>query len=166
VSRGNNEGSIYFDSPVGVYRVAVTLPGGRRKKVSAKTRDGKARQTVGWARFCRGQAPAMAERRNKVARYVARIAEVPATPTAGRRALTPERADALLPAWPTTASRGRRPLSIPVPVGETLQVHRRRQLEPRRVAGAAWQDSGLVFTTQASSGPPRPAGWSATTGNR
>ncbi len=38
--RGNGEGSIYFDSSVGVYRAAVTLPDGRRKRVSAKTRKG------------------------------------------------------------------------------------------------------------------------------
>ncbi|MGI8751731.1 MAG: tyrosine-type recombinase/integrase [Acidimicrobiales bacterium] len=36
--RGNGEGSIYFDASVGVYRAAVTLPDGGRRRVSAKTR--------------------------------------------------------------------------------------------------------------------------------
>src|ERR1700674_736192 len=36
--RGNSEGSIYFDASVGLYRAAVTLTGGKRKRVSARTR--------------------------------------------------------------------------------------------------------------------------------
>jgi integrase len=290
MSRGNNEGSIYFDNSVGLYRAAVTLPDGRRKKVSAKTRadvsrkltalqgqitaglpaastdrlgpfldwwlttleakasagaksvntvdnarwavetwikpalggkrlreiepehvemllakmvaDGKARRTVGRVRSYFGQALATAERRNKVARNVARIAEMPATATpAGRRALTPEEAATLLSAmaghrleglfvvglmlglrpgeltglrWTdvdvagarlvvdvslkherktlrigeTKTAKSRRPLSIPAPVGDALRTHRRRQLEERLQAGVAWQESGLVFTTQ------------------
>jgi hypothetical protein len=34
---GQNEGSVYFDASVGLWRGAVTLPGGVRKRVSAKT---------------------------------------------------------------------------------------------------------------------------------
>jgi integrase len=48
----------------------------------------------------------------------------------------------------TQTATSRRPLSIPVPVGGALRVHRRRQLEERLMAGAAWQESGLVFATQ------------------
>lgn len=36
--RGNNEGSVYFDASVGRYRAAVSLPNGRRKTVSGRTR--------------------------------------------------------------------------------------------------------------------------------
>lgn len=38
MARGNNEGSIYFAKTQGLYRAAVTLPDGRRRVVSAKTR--------------------------------------------------------------------------------------------------------------------------------
>ena len=36
--RGNNEGSIYLDQRRGFYRGAVTLPDGKRRYVSGKTR--------------------------------------------------------------------------------------------------------------------------------
>jgi integrase len=36
--RGNNEGSVYFDASVGRYRAAVSLPSGRRRTVSGRTR--------------------------------------------------------------------------------------------------------------------------------
>ncbi|HZU05719.1 MAG TPA: site-specific integrase [Chloroflexota bacterium] len=47
---------------------------------------------------------------------------------------------------PKTA-RSRRTIALPPPVVEVLRRHRARQLEERLQAGAAWQDSGLVFTS-------------------
>ena len=185
--RGNSEGSIYFDASVGLYRAAITLPGGKRKRVSAKTRravatklhalqaqlaaglpmgdtsrvgpyvewwletleakassgtksvntvdnasglmrkwivpvlgtrrlidltpedvesvlahivaEGKARRTVARVRSYLGQALAVAERRGKVSRNVARLAEMPATPAPiEKRSLTPDQAQMLLEA--------------------------------------------------------------------
>jgi integrase len=185
--RGNGEGSIYFDASVGVYRAAVTLPDGQRKRVSAKTRKacqaklvelqgqlragipagsadrlgpfltwwlgtlearaeggrlsrntvdnerwaveswimptlatkrlrdlqpedveallatmvaaGRSRSAIGRVRTYLAQALAVAERRGKVARNVARVAEMPATSRpAERRSLTQDQAKALLAA--------------------------------------------------------------------
>ncbi len=47
---------------------------------------------------------------------------------------------------PKTA-KGRRPVALPPSVVEVLQRHRAAQIEDRLKIGAAWQDSGLVFTT-------------------
>jgi|SRR5579871_4431990 len=44
-------------------------------------------------------------------------------------------------------SRSRRTLALPAFVSTSLKDQRRRQLEERLQAGAAWQESGLVFTT-------------------
>lgn len=44
-------------------------------------------------------------------------------------------------------SRSRRTITMPGVVVQALRDHRVRQLEERLVAGAAWQDLGLVFTT-------------------
>jgi integrase len=185
--RGNSEGSIYFDASVGLYRAAVTLSGGKRKRVSARTRravaaklqslqaqlaaglpvgdtsrvgpylewwldtleakassgtksvntvdnasgsmrkwvvptlgtrrlvdltpedvetvlarmvaEGKARGTVARVRSYLGQALAVAERRGKVSRNVARLAEMPATPAPiAKRSLTADQAHRLLEA--------------------------------------------------------------------
>jgi len=185
--RGNSEGSIYFDASVGLYRAAVTLGSGKRKRVSARTRravasklqslqaqlaaglplgdtsrvgpylewwldtleakassgtksvntvdnasglmrkwvvpalgtrrlvdltpedvetvlahmvaEGKARRTVARVRSYLGQALAVAERRGKVSRNVARLAEMPATPAPiGKRSLTADQAHRLLDA--------------------------------------------------------------------
>lgn len=288
--RGNNEGSIYFDESVGLYRAAITMPDGRRKTVSAKTRklcaaklgelqaqlaaglplaagdrlgpfldwwlttleakasagarsantvdnaawavrkwiipmlgtkrlrdltpddvesllakmatDGKSRRSVGRVRTYLGQALAVAERRGKVARNVARLAELPETevPTP-RRALTKQQATALLTAarddrlealfvtglmlglrpgelcglrWTDVdighrridiatalrrergqlflgdvkTRRSRRSLALPAPVIDALRAQRRSQLHERLVAGGAWTDTGLVFTTE------------------
>jgi len=41
----------------------------------------------------------------------------------------------------------RRTLALPAPVADALRARRRAQLEERMVAGPAWFDSGLVFTT-------------------
>ncbi len=48
---------------------------------------------------------------------------------------------------PKTA-RSRRPLALPGPVATMLRTHRRRQREERLAAGAAWTETGLVFTTE------------------
>jgi integrase len=45
-------------------------------------------------------------------------------------------------------SRSRRTLPLPAAVVAALHVHRAHQLEERLVAGSAWQEHGLVFTTQ------------------
>jgi integrase len=42
----------------------------------------------------------------------------------------------------------RRTIRLPVAVVEALRAHRARQLEDRLVAGSAWQECGLVFTTR------------------
>ena len=47
---------------------------------------------------------------------------------------------------PKTA-RSRRTITMPGIVADALRRHRTRQLKKRLVAGARWQDSGLVFTT-------------------
>jgi len=44
-------------------------------------------------------------------------------------------------------ARSRRMLNLPAPVVRSLREHRRRQLEERLAAGAAWRDTGYVFTT-------------------
>jgi integrase len=43
--------------------------------------------------------------------------------------------------------RSRRALHLPKIVAESLQGHRKRQLEARMLAGDRWQETGLVFTT-------------------
>ncbi|MGY1794737.1 tyrosine-type recombinase/integrase [Geodermatophilus sp. SYSU D00525] len=44
--------------------------------------------------------------------------------------------------------KSRRTVPLPRSAIETLQVHRTRQLEEQRTAVGAWQDHGLVFTTE------------------
>jgi integrase len=39
MARGNNEGSIYFSKTQGLYRAAVSIPGGGRRYVSGRTRE-------------------------------------------------------------------------------------------------------------------------------
>jgi integrase len=48
---------------------------------------------------------------------------------------------------PKTAA-GRRVVVLPQQTVEALEAHRGRQVEERRVAGARWQDHGLVFCTR------------------
>jgi len=61
--------------------------------------EGKARRTVARVRSYLGQALAVAERRGKVSRNVARLAEMPATPAPNeKRSLTPDQAQMLLEA--------------------------------------------------------------------
>jgi integrase len=61
--------------------------------------EGKARRTVARVRSYLGQALAVAERRGKVSRNVARLAEMPATPAPiGKRSLTVDQAHRLLEA--------------------------------------------------------------------
>lgn len=48
---------------------------------------------------------------------------------------------------PKTA-HSRRVIALPARVVAALREHRRRQVEERLRAGEAWQDTGLVFTTQ------------------
>jgi integrase len=218
--RGNNEGSVYFDKSVGLWRGSVKLPDGRRPRVSGSTREeaatklvalqggvlqglpapsaefvgpfldwwianleakaasgdkssntvdnarwaaehwikpalggrrlrdlepedvegllarmateGKSRSSINRVRSYFGQALAMAERRGKVARNVARIAEMPATkrPTA-RRALTPEQAEKVL-----QAANGDR-LEGLVVAGLMLG------LRPGELTGLRWSDVDL-----------------------
>lgn len=47
---------------------------------------------------------------------------------------------------PKTA-RSRRTITLPPVVVSALRLHRARQLQERLLAGANWQDTGLVFTT-------------------
>lgn len=46
-------------------------------------------------------------------------------------------------------AKSRRTLTLPTVCLDALKAHRTRQLEERLKAGAAWTDSGLVFTTYA-----------------
>ena len=54
--------------------------------------------------------------------------------------------------------KSRRTLALPEPCLERLRAHRTRQLAERLKAGAAWQDTGLVFTTYAPRGTARKVG--------
>jgi integrase len=54
--------------------------------------------------------------------------------------------------------KSRRTLALPDVCLEALKAHRKRQLEERLKAGAAWTDSGLVFTTYAKRGAGRTVG--------
>ena len=47
------------------------------------------------------------------------------------------------------SARGRRTIVLPGIVTTALRKHRTRQLQERLVAGERWNDSGLVFTTEA-----------------
>jgi integrase len=44
--------------------------------------------------------------------------------------------------------KSRRTLRLPVTAGEVLKAHKAKQAQERLLAGEAWQDHGLVFTTQ------------------
>jgi integrase len=44
--------------------------------------------------------------------------------------------------------KSRRTVPLPRSAIEALRVHRTRQLEEQRTAAGAWQDNGLVFTTE------------------
>ncbi len=46
------------------------------------------------------------------------------------------------------ANKSRRTLRLPVAAVEALRAHRVRQSQERLIAGAAWEDNGLVFATQ------------------
>ena len=48
----------------------------------------------------------------------------------------------------TKTARSRRPLPLLDFVARALRAHRTRQLQERLVAGSAWHDTGLVFTTR------------------
>ncbi len=129
--RGNGEGSIYLDVSVGVYRAAVTLPGGGRKRVSAKTR--KACQAklvelqrqidmgvpvasgdrlgpflVWWLASLEAKAASGQKSPNTVdnARWAVETWIVPAFGTKGLRDLQPEDVEALLAAM-VAKGRGR-----------------------------------------------------------
>ncbi len=45
------------------------------------------------------------------------------------------------------SARGIRNIDIPASTVQALKEHKARQLEERLIAGEAWRDSGLVFTT-------------------
>lgn len=67
--------------------------------LAAMVKAGRARRSVSRVKSYLGQALGVAERRGKVSRNVARIAEMPATkPPAERRSLTEEQAKTLLDA--------------------------------------------------------------------
>ena len=46
------------------------------------------------------------------------------------------------------SARSRRTIALPDVTVASLKAHRRRQLESRLLAGRAWQETGLVFTTR------------------
>ena len=56
----------------------------------------------------------------------------------------------------TKTEKSRRTLALPERAVEALREHRRQQAEQRLLAGAVWQDQGLVFCT--STGTPLTAG--------
>jgi integrase len=90
---------------------------------------GKSRSSLVRVRSYLGQALSVAERRGKVARNVARLAEMPATrPPAERRSLTPDQADKLL-----TAARGDRLEALWI---TQLMLG----LRPGEVTGLRWDD--------------------------
>jgi integrase len=60
--RGNGEGSIYFDERTGLYRAAVSLPNGKRKYLSSKTRAGVARKLTDALRDVQHGLPLPGER--------------------------------------------------------------------------------------------------------
>jgi len=61
--RGNNEGSIYFVASQNLYRAAITVPGGGRRTVSAKTRKAcAAKLTAVQAQVAAGLPPSSADR--------------------------------------------------------------------------------------------------------
>lgn len=62
-----------------------------------------------------------------------------------RRQLKKEGSRVVLGEVKTAGSR--RAVNLPAPVVTLLRVHRARQAEERLALGAAWTDSGLVFTT-------------------
>lgn len=47
------------------------------------------------------------------------------------------------------SARGRRTITLPRIVAAALRKHRTRQLQERLISGERWNDSGLVFTTEA-----------------
>ena len=47
------------------------------------------------------------------------------------------------------SARGRRTITLPSIVTAALRKHRTRQLQERLISGERWNDSGLVFTTEA-----------------
>lgn len=58
-----------------------------------------------------------------------------------------QRVDGHLKLMPTKTYRSDRNIELPELVAEALREHRERQAFERRGAGAAWQESGHVFTT-------------------
>jgi integrase len=59
---------------------------------------------------------------------------------------------------PLKTSRSRRTLVLPNVCIQALREHRKQQLKERLKAGAAWVDTGLVFTTYAPRGDKRKRG--------
>jgi integrase len=59
-----------------------------------------------------------------------------------------QRVGGKLAAAETKTVSSRRTLTLPLSVVATLRSHRARQLQERLIAGSAWQESGLVFTSR------------------
>ena len=91
---------------LGARRIRDLKPEDVEGLLAGMAKAGKSRSSINRVRSYLGQALAMAERRGKVARNVARLSEMPATRRpAARRTLTPEQAAKLLQAALATASR-------------------------------------------------------------
>jgi integrase len=72
-----------------------------------------------------------------------------------RRSLQRTRTGGLI-ALPTKTRASERRIALPTECVHSLKSRRERQEEERKVAGAGWKDSGLIFTTPAG-GPLDPA---------
>lgn len=160
--RGNNEGSIYFDSSVDLYRAAVMLPDGRRKTVSAKTRKAAAAKLTvlqaqlasglpaastdrlgpfldWWLSTLEAKAAAGAKSLNTVdnARWACDVWIKPALGSRRLRDLEPEDVESLLASM-AAASKSRRTVNrVKSYLGQALSVGERRGKVGRNVARIA-----------------------------
>ena len=160
--RGNNEGSLYFDTSVGLYRGAVMLPNGRRKTVSAKTRKAASEKLTAiqgqlvaglptssterlgpfldwWLKSLEARAIAGAKSVNTVdnARWACRVWIQPALGNKRLRDLLPEDVEALLLSM-AEAGRSRQSVNrVRSYLGQALSVAERRGKVGRNVARIA-----------------------------
>jgi integrase len=126
---------------LGTKRLRALTPEDVERLLAKMAAAGKSRRTVTRVRAYLGQALAAAERRGKVSRNVARIAELPDTkPSVERRSLTPEEAKTVL-----VAAGGQRLEALFVCA---LMLG----LRPGELTGLRWEDVDLKTGTLSVSG--------------
>jgi integrase len=126
----------WIEPELGSKRLRELTPEDVERLLSKMAGDGRSRRTVTRVRSYLGQALSVAERRGKVARNVARIAELPETkPPVERRALTPDEAKKVL-----EAASGRRLEALFVCA---LMLG----LRPGELTGLRWSDVDLEAGT-------------------